>query len=455
MKTISLDISNRLALDKSALLELMLDQIRDYLTIENPKHAENEKRGYSNYGVPHFFYAYHEDEEYIYCYRGYAGNLIKFLAQSGYGYQIVDNRRKLQEIDLSFTGILRPYQERAVTEVLKKDFGVVVVPCGAGKTVIACWIIAARKQPVLIIVHTKELLNQWVERLCQYLRLTRAEIGVIGAGKEIIKPVTVGMVQTLTNRDLEEIRMHFGQIVVDECHHTPSTTFTDVVNAFDSHYMLGLSATPYRRDRLNKLIFAGIGNISVTVYDDELKCSGFRIKPEIVARETDFDFEYFEDRDYQPMIGALVADPGRNGLIADDIDKEHDGNNFQLVLSDRKSHLEVIYNLLFQRGVKAAILTADVPKKRREQIIRDFEAGALHVILATGQLAGEGLDMPKLNRLFITTPIRFKGRVIQYAGRVLRVAAGKNDARIYDYHDSRIGILSSSFQSRLRVYEQL
>ena len=455
MKTISLDISNQLTLTKSELPEVILDNVRSYLTLENPKYLENEKRGYSNYGVSHYLYAYHEDVEHIYCYRGYAGSLIRFLSQSGYGYRIVDNRRELQEIDLSFTGTLRPYQERTVTEALKKDFGVVVAPCGAGKTVIACKVIAERKQPSLVIVHTKELLNQWVDRISQYLGIQKEKVGIIGAGKEIIKPVSVGMVQTLCNRDLEEIRTHFGQIVIDECQHTPASTFTELVNTFDSKYMLGLSATPYRRDKLNKLIFAGIGNVVATVSDADLQCAGTRIRPEIVSRETDFEFEYCEDRDYQPMISELISDSSRNNLIAMDVASEYDGSNFELVLSDRKAHLEMIYNLLIGRGVKSAILTADVPKKKREQIIRDMESGALHVILATGALAGEGMDLPKLNRLFVTTPIRFKGRVIQYAGRALRVAEGKSDARIYDYHDCNVGILSSSFKSRYRVYQEL
>lgn len=455
-KIINIELGSQISLTKVELPERLLDQIRSYLTLPNPRYKEASERGYSTYGIPQWLFAYHEDEIYLYAYRGYLGSLLPFLNRSGLQYQIIDHRRRLPEIDLTFQGTLRPYQERAVSEALRKDFGIVVAPCGAGKTTMALAIMAAIRQPALIIVHTKELLNQWIDRIGEYLGIPRAEIGVIGNGREIIRPITCGMVQTLAKRDLDEIRQHFGQIVLDEAHHCPASSFIEVVSSFDSQYMLGLSATPYRRDGLNKLIFCSLGNISATITDAGLQAAGNRIKPEIIVRETDFDFDYQEDSDYQPMILELIEDDDRNRLIVSDVIQEtRAGDNLSLVLSDRKAHLDALYNLLKSNGVDAAILTSDVPKRKREQIIRDIESGQLRVILATGQLAGEGLDIPKLNRLFVTTPIRWKGRVIQYAGRALRTADGKHDVRIYDYHDSQVGILSSSFRSRCRLYEGL
>jgi len=454
-KIVDIGLGNQITLEKAQLPAQLLEQIRVYLTMPNPKYEEAKKRDYPTWGLPPSLFACYEDHDYLYAYRGYMGSLVSFLKESELHYHLIDDRRKLSEINLTFLGTLRPYQERAVGDTLKKDFGVLVAPCGSGKTVMACNIMAERKQPTLIIVHTKELLNQWRDRIIQYLGIPSDEIGQIGAGKEIIRPVTVGMVQTLVKRDLDEIRTHFGQIVIDEVHHTPSTTFTEIVRTFDSQYMLGLSATPYRRDGLNKLIYLSVGNMVAEVTGVELQDAGNRIKPEIVVRETNFDFDYNEDSDYQPMISELIENFDRNDLIATDVASEYDGENFELVLSDRKAHLDFLYDLLTEKGVKAEILTADVPKKKREQIIRDFESGALRVILATGQLAGEGLDMPRLNRLFVTTPIRWKGRVIQYAGRALRVTEGKYNTRIYDYHDCNVGILSSSFRLRYRIYDRL
>lgn len=422
-RIVNIELGSQISLTKSELSEGLLDQIRSYLTMENPKYRDADEHGYSTYGMARFLYAYHEDENCLYAYRGYAGNLINFLKRNGFQYRLIDHRRRLPEIDLTFLGTLRGYQERAVRDTLKGDFGIIVSPCGSGKTVIACAVMASRKQPTLVIVHTKELLNQWRDRIEQYLGIPLDEIGIIGAGKEIIKPITVAMVQTLCKRDLDEIMQHFGQIIVDECHHTPCTTFTEVAASFDCQYMLGLSATPYRRDGLNKLIYVTLGNVAATITDSDLQQAGCRIKPEIVVRETGFDFDYCEDSDYQPMISELVEDPGRNKLIISDVILEsQDSGNLSLILSDRKSHCEALAGLLRKQGIQVAVLTSDRSKKERGAIIRDVESGALKVVCATGALAGEGLDFPKLNRLFVTTPIRFKGRITQYVGRALRVS---------------------------------
>jgi superfamily II DNA or RNA helicase len=265
-RIINIELKSQISLTKSELSERLLDQIRSYLTLENPKYKDALEHGYSTYGMDEFIFAYTETDEKLICYRGYMGNLIAFLKRNGFQYRLIDHRRRLPDINLAFLGELRGYQERAVGDTLKKDFGVAVAPCGAGKTVIACRIMAERKQPTLVIVHTKELLNQWRNRITQYLGFPLDEIGVIGAGKEKVCSVTTGMVQTLAKRDLGEIRQHFGQIIVDECHHTPCTTFTDVVSSLDCQYMLGLSATPYRRDGLNKLIYVTMGKVGRWMY---------------------------------------------------------------------------------------------------------------------------------------------------------------------------------------------
>jgi len=449
-RVIELHLDSQLTIQKSELPEGFIRQIRQYLTLDNPRWIEADKRGYSKYGIDRYLYAYSEDDHYIYCYRGYTGSLLPFLCRQGYQYRLIDNRRKLPDVDFVFQGNLRDYQGRAVNGTLKKDFAVLVAPCGAGKTIMSLAIVAERRQPTLIIVHTRELLNQWVERIGQYLGISGNEVGIIGCGKEVIKPVTVGLVQTLCKRDLSEIREHFGFIIVDECHHTPASTFLDVAGAFDSHYMLGLSATPYRRDRLNKLIFVTLGNIAHEVKDSDLQDAGIRIKPEIVVRETNFNYDYQEDSDYQPMITALTEDIDRNRMIVSDVVQESD--NYSLILSDRKAHLHDLAELLREHGIDAAILTADVPKNQREHIIQELDSGNLHIVFATSQLAGEGLDIPRLNRIFITSPVKWRGRLTQYIGRGLRAAEGKTDARIYDYIDC-VGVLKNAFRFRQRVYE--
>ena len=241
---IQLTLSSQLVIGKVNLSYGMINQVRSFLTLDNPKYLEAQKRGYFTGNIEPKIYCFKEDSDYIYTYRGYLGSLIPFLCQNGYQYQLIDNRRKLPEVDFNFQGDLRVYQQKAVMEALQKHFGIIVAPPGSGKTVMSLATIAERKQCTLIIVHTKELLNQWVTRITQYLGIPKEEVGIIGNGKEAIKPITVGMVQTLRKRDLEEISKHFGFLFVDECHHTPASTFLKVVSAFDSYYNAGLKCYP-------------------------------------------------------------------------------------------------------------------------------------------------------------------------------------------------------------------
>jgi len=452
--TICIQLNNQITLLKDNIPFHILKGIKSYLTLDNPKYVEAKKRDYYTGNIEPKIYCYREDSQYLYIHRGYMGNLLSFLCRNGLEYTLIDDRRVLPEVDFTFHGDLREYQSKTVNDALQKHFGVLVAPCGSGKTVMALSIVVRRRQPTLIIVHTKELLNQWGDRISQYLGMSKKEIGIIGNGKESIKAVSVGMVQTLAKRNLDEIREHFGQIIADECHHTPASTFTEVVSAFDCKYMLGLSATPYRRDRLNKLIYTTVGNVTAEVKDLDVQDN--IIKPEIIARETSFYYDYKKDSDYVPMITALIEDPARNEFIISDVVYEsQDENNYSLILSDRKAHCEELAFILEGQGIECAVLTGDLSKKKRESVVRDIEDGSLKVIFATGQLAGEGLDLPKLNRLFVTTPIRWKGRIKQYAGRVMRQAEGKNDAKIYDYVD-QVGVLINSYKSRCyQVYNHL
>ena len=435
----------------------MRETLKNYLTFDNPKYQEAKKRGYWYKNIEEKIICYKEQSDFFFISRGFMGYLISFLHQRGLKYKLIDQRRSLPEIDFSFLGNLREYQTRAVTQALKKHLGILVAPCGSGKTVMGLRIIATRRQSTLIIVHRKELLDQWIEQINKYLGIPQDEIGLIGDNREKIRPITVGMVQTLVKRSLSEISKYFGQVIIDECHHTPATTFTNVLCSFDSYYQLGLSATPYRRDKLNKLIYYVVGNVTATISDEDLKVSGIRIKPKIIIRKTPFDYCYKEGSDYQPMISKLIADTNRNNLIIKDIVHEvQDNNNYSLVLTERKEHCKTLSTLLQEQGVNCAMLTGDLSRKQRKTIIEELEAGHMRVILATGQLAGEGLDIPKLNRLFVTTPIRWKGKIKQYIGRILRTAPGKNDARIYDYVDSTVGVLVNAYRSRCyQVYNHL
>jgi superfamily II DNA or RNA helicase len=339
--------------------------------------------------------------------------------------------------------------------MIKKDFGTLSAPTGSGKTVMGLYLIARRRQPAVVIVHTKDLAFQWIRRIEQFLGIPADAVGLIGAGrKQIGDRITVALVQTLY-RCTDEVAALTGHIVVDECHRTPSRTFTEAVGAFDCRYMLGLSATPWRRDRLSTLIFWHLGDIHHQVDKARLEEKGHILKVDVVVRRTVFEPYFDPVNDYSRMLSELTADDARNRLIASDVEKEVSaGKGVCLVLSDRKKHCETLQGILrFKFNIQAELLTGDLGTEARRTVLARLGQGRVKVLIATGQLIGEGFDCPDLSTLFMATPIRFSGRVMQYLGRILRPAPGKARARVYDYVDERVAPLMAAARARQRVYD--
>ncbi len=254
-----------------------LQVLQDNLTIDNPKYKDAKKYGRwvgKNFKQKLFFFEL--DKSGIFFPRGFAAQAIALCKKyMGSGPVIEDLRRKLPEVDFSFQGELRSYQQEAVEDILRRHFGVLVAGTGSGKTVMALDVIARRRQPTLILVHSRELMYQWEERVRQFLGV---QAGLIGDSKFDIQPVSIAIVNTARKR-LDELVPRFGHLIVDECHRVPATLFTNVVKRFDSYFMLGLSATAYRReDGLTRLIYLYMGNRSHKVDPEELTASGAVLK---------------------------------------------------------------------------------------------------------------------------------------------------------------------------------
>ena len=430
-------------------------KIRDTFTLENPVYLDNAKMGRWQGRTDHWLTFYENHLDGLKIPRGAMGLILFFCREMDIRYQIIDKRRTLPEVGFTFAGQLKPFQQKAVTAMIRKDFGTLSAATGSGKTVMALAMVAERRQPALIVVHTKELLNQWIDRVETFLGIPKDEIGVIGDGKNRLGDrITVGIINSIYPI-AEEIREHVGHLVVDECHRTPSRTFTDAVTAFDSKYMLGLSATPYRRDGLTKLIGWHLGR-QVAVKQSELTENDIIQNVEVVARETAFNPYYDASEEYTRMLSELTEDEERNRLIVGDISKEaSNGGGVCLVLSDRKEHCRTLHDMLSKQGISADVLTGGVSNGSRKDIVERLNAGTIKVLIATGQLIGEGFDCKELSTLFLATPIRFSGRLIQCLGRVMRPAPGKAHARVYDYIDGNVGVLRAAAYSRQKVYSRI
>jgi len=443
-------LSNHIEINQAP--EELLRKIRTVFTIENPTWIENNRMNRWNGRTDHWLTFFENHPGGLTIPRGAMGVILSLCKEIGLQYKIIDKRRTLPEVDFSFAGVLKGYQDEAVKEVMIRDFNVLQAPTGSGKTVMAMAAVAQHRQPTLVIVHSKELLTQWQQRIETFLDIPRDEIGQIGNGKmKIGKMITVGIINSIYPI-AGEIRKHFGHIVVDECHRCPSRTFTEAVTAFDCRYMLGLSATPYRRDGLTKLIGWHLGR-QVAVDPADLTEDDIIQNIEVIIRKTDFTTDRDASEEYTRVLSELTEDEDRNRLIVNDVIKEaSNAGGVCLVLSDRKEHCRSLQNMLSKKGITADVLTGEVSNGARTAIVERLNAGQVRVLVATGQLIGEGFDSKELSTLFLACPIKFDGRLKQYLGRILRPGPGKDKAKIYDYVDKHVPVLAASARARQRVY---
>lgn len=431
------------------------NKIMDDLRFPNPKWLENKRMGRWNRGTPRELRFFDKTREGgLWIPRGYIRKLLVLCRRHGIPYRIDDRRRMRPREAFNFKGRLKPFQLKAVNAMLLRDFGTLSAPTGSGKTVMALYMVAQRKQPAIIIVHTKDLAYQWIDRAVTFLGMSADDVGFVGGGKKVVgDKITVALVQSLYNCS-QEVAQHIGFLIVDECHRCPSRTFTEAVTDFDCKYMLGLSATPWRRDNLSKLIFWHLGDIHHKVDQRRLVKNGDVLSVEIIVRETDFKPYHDPVNEYAKMLTELTSDDKRNRLIASDVAREaSNSKGICLVLSDRKKHCETIQAILKYRfKISSELMTGDLSDAQRKAVLDRLDQGQAKVLLATGQLVGEGFDRRDLSPLFLTTPIKFSGRVLQYLGRILRPAPGKDKARVYDYVDVKVDVLRSAAKARQKIY---
>ena len=448
-------VDNTLRVLEADLEPEAVKRIEADLTLPNPRweQVERYKRSRRRNFQPEMLEFFERQSGVLLLPRGYINRLLNRIEPAP--YMLVDRTRMLEPASFLFRGTLHPYQAQAVKDLAARRFGVLEAPPGAGKTVIALAVIARRAQPALVIVHTRELMYQWHKRATQFLDLDEDEVGLIGDGrKKVGDRLTIAIINSLY-KVMDEVRPAVGHLVVDECHHIPSRTFTDVVGRLDTAYMLGLSATPYRRDKLTRIIYFYLGDRLHRIQSRQLQALDKIMRATLRVRHTRCAY-YFDSDEYQSMISALIADRQRNTLIADDVvERANTGRGgISLVISDRVAHCEELCRIISGKGRPVSLLTGAMSTARRAGLVEELNSSNDHILVATAQLIGEGFDLRQLDSIFLATPIRFTGRVKQYIGRILRISEGKEEAVIYDYVDEN-GMLKNSFHSRLVAYEDL
>jgi len=455
---ITINIREQLFISKSNLPKILINFLKNKLNFLNSEYLIKKKIGVNVYGMEKYFKLIQTNDSNIAIPRGFLNELTKFLNEQFIKFKIIDKRVELETVNFTSNLKLFDYQKEALNSMLAVDGGILVAPPGSGKTIIGLELITRLQQPSLILVHKRQIFSQWVERIESFLSIPKREIGQLCSNKKKIgDKITVAMIQTLNkSNNFEELigSKEFGLVLVDECHHIPAKTFREVITNLRPYYLYGLTATPKRKHNDEKLIFIYLGEILHSIDNDfqEQKTESVKVKNKVVIRNTDIEIPFkIKVDNFQVLSKIIIFDSRRNQQIVNDITGEVNKNFKCLVLTERKEHVEVLSYYL-KKEYEIITLTGDLTEKQRKEKIKQIEGGNFQILIATGQLIGEGTDFPNLDCLFLVYPFAFQGKLTQYIGRIQR---GQDKHKtIYDYRDIRIEYLEKFFKKRKAYYKK-
>ena len=429
------------------------------MNIVNISYVVRERAGLPTYNEKRFINTIEQTGDAILVPRGFLKTLYAWLKENKIEYRFIDERLTLDPVEFNSAYTLYPYQKEAVAAFDSVEQGVLVAPAASGKTIMGLALIVSKKQPAMILTHRRQIYDQWIEQIENGFGIPRGKIGQIGSlKKKINHPATVAMVQTLARMEnIKDITSRFGTVLVDECHHMPSRLFRGVVSKFPARYRLGLTATPTRKFNDTKLINAYLGDIAHTISPEMVRGSqiandGSKVKSDwIVVRDTELNTPFgTSPRDFQLISKVISNDAARNTLIATDIKIEAHAGKKCLVLTERKEHAEMLRAYL-RREFETILFSGDLSFRQRRLALQKIKSGRFKILIATGQILGEGVDIRDLEVLFLAFPISFHGKLEQYVGRIRRDGGPK---QVYDYRDAAVPILEKLWKKRLTFYKK-
>ena len=421
-----------------SLSKSFISKLKSFASFENPQIKLLLSLRKPLYNTPKYLKGYEESSEFLTLPRGLKEKLFEYLNYNLVKYKIIDNRvfEKIDTKRILFT--LRTEQEDAIKEILKYDSSICVAPPGFGKTLIGAKIFEQRAVKTLIIVNKNMLLDQWISRFVDYFGYKKSDIGFLGKSQNRLNGnIDIATMQSLNN--IPELVENYTQVIVDECHHIPALTFEQIVKNFKGKYILGLSATPNRKDELDPILYQQLGNISYEYKKPKTHTN------RLLVIKTEFTSSA---DNYAAIINELVSNEDRNRQIVKTIKENIDRKI--LLLSDRIEHLNLLENILKEEKIDFVSVHGSQNKKEQVENMQKVKTSSL--ILATSSFFGEGIDFPHLNTIIFATPISFYGRLIQYLGRIGR---GNQECLAIDFLDSKNAMLNSTYKKRLEGYKAM
>ena len=451
----NLVLANQIFIAKADLPQSLANRLIRLAAFQNPEFYKAQAMRLPVWNKPRIVGCAENFSRYIGLPRGCLDSVLDLLSKNDVHADIQDERLAGQKFAVHFNGTLRKDQRTAVCAMLRHEIGVLCAPTAFGKTVTAAALIASRQVSTMVLVHRTQLMRQWQERLISFLDFPKGCLGIIGGGKK--KPtgkIDIAVMQSLLRRDgLTELLDAYGQIIVDECHHVSAFSFETILKQAKARYIVGLTATPVRRDGHQPIVFMQCGPVRHTAAKPEETPTQLEVWPRYLPSP-----EIPKGASIQDTFRVLINDEERNRRIADDVLEAYRAKRKILVLTERTGHLELLRDAIGDETEHCFVLHGRLGKKNRASIlasINELDDSYPRILLATGRLIGEGFDHPPLDTLVLAMPISWKGTLQQYAGRLHREHADKQDVRIYDYVESNHPQLARMWEKRQKGYRAM
>ena len=455
-KSLTVTLSNLMYFEKAQLPQPLANRLIRLAAFQNPEFYKKQAMRFSVWDEPRVIGCAENYPNHIALPRGCLDAALELLRDNAIVCDFIDERYSGEAVDVIFAGTLRQDQESAVTAMLHHDAGVLCAPTAFGKTVTAAAMIARRGVNTLVLVHRWELLKQWQERLQSFLGIGKGVLGTIGGGKA--KPtgkIDIAVMQSLSRKgEINPLVANYGQVIIDECHHLSAESFEAILKQTKAKYVLGLTATPIRRDGRQPIIFMQCGPTRHTAAKPTGAPHDLAVTPCTLHTRIDLP----KEAGIQDVFRHIAGDPARNVAIATEIENAYKQGRKVLVLTERTEHLDSIVAALNGKVPALTVLHGRLAKKLRATLIAELEAlpsDAPRVLLATGKLVGEGFDHPPLDTLVLAMPVSWRGTLQQYAGRLHREHATKTDVRIIDFVDTGHPALLWMWDKRQRGYKAM
>jgi superfamily II DNA or RNA helicase len=455
---VSAVLADRLTVSIDRLPSPLISALRQAAAFENPEFHKKQALRLSTARTPRVISCAEMFEKRLTLPRGCLKDVVAILEENGVALELDDQRTSGTALNVRFNGTLTPIQQAAARAILDHEIGVFVAPPGIGKTVIGTYLTAARGRSTLVLVHRAPLLDQWRSQLAMFLGLDIKTIGQVGSGKDKRSgTLDVAMVQSLARReDFAQVVGAYGHVIVDECHHVSAVSFERVVAASKARFVLGLTATPKRRDGHHPIVEMQLGPVRYAV-DAKSQAGRRPFEHRLFARETAFRAAT-ADAPIQDLYAQLAQDSKRNRMIIDDVIAAIEGGRSPIVLTERTDHLEYLASELKRVARHVIVLRGGMGAKQTREVFArmvSIPPSEERVVIATGRYIGEGFDDARLDTLFLTLPVSWKGTLIQYAGRLHRLHPDKREVQVYDYVDREVPMLFRMFEKRLRGYRSI